>query len=260
MLKKIIIFLLLIFLGVGASAHAEEEWKEYRARHFYIYYKDAPEGFLENVKESAENYYEEITRNLGFTRYEGWSYEDRAKIYIYRDQDDYINSSKQEGWSHGAAYARIKVIRTFPSAHGFFDSTLPHELGHIIFREFVGYYTELPLWIDEGVAMYQEKAKRWGANQYVKKAMEEGTFLSLSELSKMRLRKGISRDDVDLFYAESASVVYFMISELGEYRFVRFCKSLQGGKTFQQALKYAYTRFKDIDDLNRAWINYLKKQ
>ena len=245
---------------MAVSVQAAKEWQEYRSRHFYIYYKDAPEGFLENVKDSAENYYEEITKNLGFTRYEGWSYDDRAKIYIYQDQEDYITNAKQEGWSHGAAYAQIKVIRTFPSAHGFFDSTLPHELGHIIFREFIGYYTAVPLWLDEGVAMYQEKAKRWGANQYVKKAMEEERFLPLNELSKMRLRRGISREDIDLFYAEAASIVYFMISELGEYRFVKFCKALQEGKTFEQSLHYAYTRFKDVDDLNRAWVSYLEKQ
>src|SRR3989338_10517360 len=110
----------------GPTQAAKEEWQEVHSRHFFVYYKDAPMDFVQNVNEAAENYYEEITRNLGFSRYEPWSYEERAKIYIYSDQQDYIDSARQYRWSHGAADARQKTIRTFPSARGFFDSTLPH--------------------------------------------------------------------------------------------------------------------------------------
>ena len=222
---KLIFLFLAVFLNYS-TAGADDKWEETHSRHFFIYYKDAPADFVQNVEEAAENYYDEITRNLGFSRYEPWSYEERAKIYIYQDQQDYINSSQQYGWSHGAANARQKTIRTFPSAHGFFDSTLPHELGHIIFREMIGFYAEVPLWLDEGVAMFQEKAKRWGANTAVKQAMEQGSFLSLKQLSEIVLKQDTDPKMIDLFYAESASVVYFLITEFGQYRFQGFCQEI----------------------------------
>ena len=254
-------FLIFFVLSAAMTGHADEgKWQEHKTTHFYIYYKTAPLDFVENVAQAAEGYYAEITRNLGFTRYENWSYEKRASIYIYRDQDDYVISAKTAGWSHGVANAKDKVIRTFPSAHGFFDSTLPHEMGHIIFREFVGFRSALPLWLDEGVAMYQEKAKRWGANDSVFQAIKTKTFIPLPELSVMSLTSETDSKVVNLFYAEAASIVYYLISELGQYRFVAFCQKLKDGETFEKALTDTYPRFTDLEGLNRTWTKYLEEQ
>lgn len=254
-----IIFAVVTSVFLSCATAAAEDWKEHRGRHFLIYYKDAPQDFVLSVEKAAEDYYQEITDNLGFTRYKGWTWEDRSKIYIYRDQDDYVESSRLARWSHGAASARDRVIRTFPSAHGFFDSTLPHELGHIIFREFIGQNTMIPLWLEEGVAMYQERAKRWGANKRVLEAIESGEFIPLPELSGTRLARDSDEALVDLFYAESASIVYFLLTEHGKYRFVNFCKKLKDGDSFLKAFREAYIRFKSIEHLNDAWVSYLKQ-
>lgn len=238
---------------------AEKEWNEYKAQHFIIYYKDAPMDFVKNVESTAESYYEEITQNLGFTRYKSWSWDERAKIYIFRDAQDYLNTAHEMRWSHGAASVREKTIRTFPAAHGFFDSTLPHELGHIIFREFVGYSARVPTWLEEGIAMYQEKAKRWGATETVRQAMRDGSFMDLMQLTNLRLYSNTPQETIELFYAESASVVYFMITELGDYRFVNLCKRLKDGESFENALLGAYVRFDSIEDLNKVWLQYLQQ-
>ncbi len=259
--RFVIVCVTLIVTAVAVQPlPAQGEWRQRRSRHFEIYYKDVPDDFIDSVEESAEKYYEDITRDLGFTRYQNWSYDNRATIYIYNDREDYIKNARQKGWSHGAAFARLKMIHTFPSAHGFFDSTLPHELGHIIFREFIGYDTAVPLWLEEGVAMFQEKGKRWGATKYVKEAMESGRFLTLHHLSGMRLYGNSDRQLVDLFYAESASIVYYLMVEQGEMRFVRFCRKLRQGQPFESALRSAYSRFRDLEDLNRNWMKYIKDQ
>jgi len=108
--------------------------------------------------------------------------------------------------------------------------------------------------------MYQERAKRWGAHATVLKAIEDGTFKSLSELSMTRLRYRTNRDLVDLFYAESASAVNFLITEMGQQRFVRLCRKLKEGGPFAWALDSVYVRFKNVDDLNNAWVKYLKDE
>lgn len=256
---KMIPMVLIALVMMEISVHAKE-WKEYKRQHFIIYYKKAPFEFVETVEQTSEDYYREISENLGFTRYKGWNWDERAKIYIYDNADDYVKTGKQAGWSHGVASPRDKVIRTYPSAHGFFDSTLPHELGHIIFREFIGFKARIPSWFEEGVAMYQEKAKRWGAHDTVRKAIENGTFKPLDELSLMRLRYNTSRSSVDLFYAESASVVNYLIGELGQQRFVRLCRKLKDGGPFSWAIDSVYVRFKKVEDLNKAWVKYLKNE
>lgn len=246
-------------LSFAHPAGAQDKWNEYKSAHFVIYYKSIPLDFIKTVEGAAEDHYKEIAKGLGFRRDESWLSENRAKIYIYRDSNDYVNEAMQHQWSHGAAFAAEKAIRTFPAAHGFFDSTLPHEMGHIIFREYIGLEPEVPLWFEEGVAMYQEKAKRFGANAAVKEAVENGEFIPLKQLTDMRLYNNSPAEELGLFYAESASIVYYMISELGEFNFVRFCRALREGKGFTDALQNVYVRFRNLDDLNRAWLNYLEK-
>ncbi len=255
-MKKIISAGILFLSSMGILVSANETWKEFRSEHFVIYYQEAPLTFVEEVAKAGEKEYEEIAKNLGFTRYQGWTWDKRAKIYIFDDQEHYINF-QNPSWSHGVAVTRDKVIRTFPAAHGFFDTTLPHELGHIIFREFVGNEIPIPLWLEEGVAMYQEKAKRWGANKAVRQAITEGRFIPLKELTLITFSNDSDQKLVELFYAEAASIVYYMITELGEFRFMNFCKELKSGKLFDEALHRAYMRFNHLDDLNKAWLKYL---
>ena len=259
--KIITLSVLIAFLGPTSlyAKKEEEKWNEHKGSHFIIYYKNAPQDFVKSVEDSAEQYYDEITSNLGFTRYESWSFDDRASIYIYDDSDHYIAESRQANWSHGAASPQPKIIRTFPTAHGFFDSTLPHELGHIIFREFVGFRAQMPLWFEEGVAMYQEKARRFGANRTVQNAIKDGSFISLPELSHVRLTNKTKPEVVDLFYAEAASIVYYLFSEQGDFRFVQFCRKLSEGNPFDWALKSVYIRFNSLEDLNKSWLSYLEK-
>ncbi len=254
------IVLVVFFLSAFNTVQAKEKWKEYKSRHFIIFYKNAPKDFIKNVKKSSENYYSQIVDDLGFMRDRIWTWDERVSIYIYDDDEDYISSSHQAHWSQGSTLLGSKVIRTFPSAHGFFDSVLPHELGHIIFREYVGFKSKIPLWVDEGVAMYQEKAKRWGANKSVRKAIENGSFLPLKKLSRVRLTNNSSRETVDLFYAEAASVIYYLISSLGKFKFSLFCRNLRKGLPFERALEKTYYRFETVDDLNKAWLNYLRNE
>ncbi|MDP8264936.1 MAG: peptidase MA family metallohydrolase [Candidatus Aceula lacicola] len=257
-MKRITYLLLIIlFFGVMPISSASNEWNDLKSRHFIIYYKNAPREFIKTVEQSAEDYYFDIVDELGFTRDQIWTWDERVKIYIYDNQQDYLTLARQASWSAGSTMLGSKVIRTFPSAHGFFDSLLPHELGHIIFRDYVGFESNIPLWFDEGVAMYQEKAKRWGANQEVKSAIQDKSFCSLSDL---RLTRKSSQSDVNLFYAESASVVYYLISEFGSFKFLNFCRNLKKGLSFNRALKKSYYRFENVNDLNKTWVGYLKNE
>ncbi len=256
----------LIVSGIGSAvfipsaASAKDDWIEHRGRHTLVYYINAPKDFVESVEESAEDYYSRITRTFGFPRRSVWSYDDRVKIYIYDDEDSYVTAGKQARWSHGSASPRSKIIRTYPAASGFFDTTLPHELAHIIFREYVGYRTRIPLWFEEGVAMYAERAKRFGAHDAVRMARLQGNFMSLDQLTMAGYGGIQGNESVGLFYAHSASILKFMIDEHGKSKFVRFCRKLREGKPFDWALDEVYPRFKNTERLNKAWVSFLENE
>jgi hypothetical protein len=259
-MRKLLSTVVLAFciFGVARDVSARE-WEILKGANFIVYYRmSVPENFVNTVLESAEESFKEVSSNLGMSRYQSWGSEKRASIYIYADEKDYVTNGGQAGWSHGAALIASKTIKTYPSDQGFFDALLPHELGHIILHELVGPYANIPLWFDEGVAMYQEKARHIGANKIVDDALEKGQFIPLSQLTDMRLYSGSDRELVNLFYAESASIVNFMITQLGESRFTKLCLELKENTRFIDALPKIYMHINDVDDLNKKWVNYLK--
>jgi len=258
-MKKLFFIFICYCLCPLSLAFSAQQWKEYRSRHFIIYYKNAPEDFIKTVEDSAEDYYDTVLKDLGFSRDSAWTWDKRAQIYIYDDENDYVATARQVPWSSGSTVLGSKVIQTYPAARGFFDSILPHELGHIIFREYVGFTSRIPLWVDEGVAMYQEKAKGWGADADVKEAISKGQFISLDDLTALRLTPNSSQETIMLFYAEAASAIHYLISEQGRFKFLTFCQNLRSGLSLNKALEKTYYRFKNVGDLNKAWVGYLSK-
>ena len=252
------VLLFLCFL-LSAGPAGAKMWKERQSRHFEIYYDTAPVSFVATVEKNAERYYGDITRDMGFRRFQNFDAQKPVRIYIYNNQQDYV-ANRNIAWSDGEASPAQNAIRTFPAAHGFFDSTLPHELGHIIFRDFIGEKPQIPLWLEEGVAMYQEEAQRFGAHAAVKEALSKHRFVPLPELNKWRLSNKTPPEAVQLFYTEAASVVHYLISEEGVYRFVRFCRYLRNGQSFDEAFANVYARFPNLEKLNRSWVAYVTRQ
>jgi len=242
---------------VSFPVQAQDKWKKLKTRHFVIYFQNAPMNFIKEVDKAAEDDYTDISSAMGVRRMKTWTFDDRAVIYIYDDDEHYAASARQASWSHGVASPKGKVIRSFPSAHGFFDSILPHEMTHIIFRELIGYEARVPLWLEEGVAMYYETGQRFGADKAVRKTIDD-TFVPLDQLSNMFLTSGDSQEKVELFYQESASAVNFLIEQLGSHKFRLFCRKLEEGNSFGQAIAAIYTRQKNLDGLNKAWVDFLQ--
>jgi hypothetical protein len=64
--------------------------------------------------------------------------------------------------------------------------------------------------------------------------------------------------DVELYYWEAASFMDFMARESGQQRFLAFCRELKKTKSFEKALSSTYIRFQNIEDLNKAWVDFLR--
>lgn len=253
------VFFLLFYLSLNSYIHAQaDKWQEYKSEHFIVYYKEAPADFIQQVADKAEGYYNKIADELGFTRYNFWLWENRAKIYIYNNIQDYQAATGQPEWSYGSVMPDTKVINSFPYEQNFFDSILPHELGHIIFREFVGFSNSaIPKWLEEGVASYQEKTRYALADGIVRGALKNSAFLSIQQLSDFRPRLG-DKDTVKIFYAESISIVNYLIKEFGKDNFTLFCQALRDKKDLNRAIASVYP-FSNVNDLESAWLKYLNK-
>jgi hypothetical protein len=163
----------------------------------------------------------------------------------------------------------------------FLDSILPQEMAHLIFRDFVGFKGEIPLWLDEGVAQWAEKNKRAYIKKLIKKAYDEDRLLSLEDIMKLDIRNIRAQDEVyvrsttsktgeprvlflsgdslvNLYYLESVSLVGFLIETFGSDSFSHFCRQLRDGKRINEALSSTYPNYiRSLEDLERRWRKYL---
>lgn len=257
-MRKIFFAVTIFALWLNLCLGANDNWSVAKSTHFIVYYKEAQLDFIEELIEKSEYYYDEIADDLGFRRFEFWLWDNRAKVYIYDDAQDYQDATKQPGWSMGCAIIKEKTIHTFPYAKGFFETILPHEIGHIIFREFVGFDNPaIPIWLDEGVASYQENRIYSGAHRIVRDALAKGELISLEDISKMNPHSIKEEESVSLFYAEAVSIIDYLVKEFGQDSFILFCQKIRDERDFDKALSSTYP-FKNIRELSLAWQEYLE--
>lgn len=245
------------------AGHAEE-WLEKKSKHFIAYYLDDA-TFASAVIQRAEQYYSRINVELGFSHVVKrdrvpWLDDRRCRIYLYRDQDEFVEATGSPSWSGGKTIYQERIIWSFEGSDQFMDGILPHELAHILFREFVGFNNpRVPLWLDEGVAQYAEVAKREKALNYMKQALEQGVYIPLEKISAV----GVGEDDTalaELFYMQSASLVHFLISKYGSGRFIDFCRALRDGRNIERALTSGISSYLDsLVRFEEAWKRYVLK-
>ncbi len=237
------------------------EWQELKGGHFIIYY-EADEPFAKEVLRRSENYYNHIASDLGYARYSDfWQWENRVKIYVYSTKLGYQNASDQPGWSEGMADYAHKQIITYRQSKDFLEALLPHEIAHLIFRDFVGFKGQIPLWLDEGIAQWAEPKKRDLSKRIALVLLQKKEVIPLRDLTAVKSLDGKSEQKIRFFYMEAVSVVDFMIRTYGAQRFTDFCRQLRDGKNLDEAIKSAYSgSVQDLEELQNKWIKSVKEK
>lgn len=241
-----------------------ENMRERKSMHFMIYHdKSVSREFIDKLIAKAEDSYRAIARDLNFFRDEPWVFDRRAKIFVFEDQAKYLEKTGMPNWSYGAANMVDKEVYTFDGAWKIFKYTLVHELTHLIFKEFIGDRGRIPLWLNEGAAMYMEhKAHRGRLADKVKSSLAKD-YIPMDELLNMRFSdiEHVSNpegslqgnDYVSVFYLQSFSLVNFLIEKYSKFKFSIFCKEISKGTDPQEALFRAYNSLRHYENLETQW-------
>ncbi len=266
-MKSIYISLLLIFLIIFSTAATQllgrpnnDGWNTRKSDHFIIKYRTA-NAFIEDVARLAEMYYHTIEKRLELNRFDRfWTWDNRCHIIIYDTQDAYRNETGMPEWSGGCVDYEKKIIHTFPWADNFLEVLLPHEIAHIVFREYIKNNPAVPLWIDEGIAQYYERNADMRMRAILDSAERNATLISMERLMSIRSIKHEGSDpQVMLFYAQSKSIISFMIERYGQKRFAEFIRQLRQGKPVEEALRFTYTGTIDsLNALEQKWIESIR--
>ncbi len=244
---------ILMMLPMISSGAALPEWQVVKSSHFLVMHQ-ADEAFAKRVSDKAEACYTAISADLGFTRYQNfWVWDNRVKILIYPTAAEFVAACKAPGWALGqASYARHEIASYQQSGPGFLDSLLPHELSHLILADYIG-VERVPLWLTEGFAQWVQEGR-------APSGFVPAKGFRLTDLMRMDIRRNTDPQRVAIFYAQSASVVGFMISAYGGPAFGKFCKALRDGKPVDAALVAAYAPdIPSAEVLEQKWMKSLSR-
>jgi hypothetical protein len=268
MSKRHLIFLpFIIFLSLLACAFIKKcpfpELKGCKSTMNFCVWAPAYED-ASVIAKGLEDYYRQFLSDLRY----GGMLKKKPEIYIFKNYQEYLDKTKPLGYnvSHTGGIAIPRSARKPAKVYSFLSKNLlsevlPHELTHLLFKEITaGLMTDakIPLWLNEGIAVYEEKGRRYEAP--VKHALETNQIISISEIVNCN-DYPLDLNKRALFYAQSASLVDFLLNKYGGAKFLAFSKKLiRGGKDIDEALfSTYYPHIKNVSQLSDAWLNFLKQ-
>ncbi|NTV28812.1 MAG: hypothetical protein HGA80_01900 [Candidatus Omnitrophica bacterium] len=253
-------------LGRYEVACAEDVFREVQGDHFIVKYllADERENAL-RILQRAEDYYKRVADGIGYSRYqEYWTWERRVNIVLYPDQMSYARFTGQPVWSKGYASrdSRLfhsKVVVSYDDQPDFLEEILPHEITHLMVWDFLGFTRKVPIWFEEGLAQLEEQGKRDVVQEAMQGVVAAGNAIPFTTFNSLNITSIQDQTRVSLFYAQSLSIVDFMLTRYGKDAFRHFCRELRQGGEFEESLARAYPAiFRTLFDLEWKWKNYLQ--
>lgn len=271
------------WLTMGTVVSASDDYgmglKKYTTKHYVVYTNLERKEAVEYGRHMDMVFREYSRRFSNFKR----GRHDHNNLFLVRTREDYIKLMGQFGFdasaSGGVFFVRqnISGLATWieDKPKDFTLETLQHEGFHQFAAKYIG--RSLPLWTNEGLAVYFEVAKldkkrlkigelcmkNLGA---VKKAYDEDDLIPFADLLNIssdqwhnNMRSGHPWGHLQ--YAQSWSVAYFLIhGDKGKYTraFERYLYMLSRGKSHRQAYDQVFGKGSE-PFFEKRWKNFLEE-
>ena len=211
-----------------------------------IFWYEGGDSFARELMDACEEGLARLTQDIG-------TYPERPiKIYIYASTSDLQGAMifPQE-WSGGVAFTAFSTIAIGipPSDLDWGKKALVHELTHLVVHQATfSPYGQLPLWLDEGLATYNEGELDLVLRSSLERAILEDELISVRSLCSPF---SAETEKAYLSYAQSYSLVEYLLDNYGQDKILDLLALLKQGNTYDEALIEVYGF--DIDGLDTRW-------
>ncbi len=179
-----------------------------------------------------------------------------VKIYVYATYGDLQGAMifPQE-WTGGVAYTEYGIIAIgiAPDNLAWGKTAAVHELTHLVVHQMTfNPYNDLPTWLSEGLAVYNEGLLDPASAGLLQKAATGNSLISVRTLASP-----FSSDTQQalLSYAQSYSLVEYLVTTYGQDKMLELLTAFSRGSTYDGALNNVYGF--DMDGLNIRWQEYI---
>lgn len=240
------------FLASTESSTTDEDQR------FIIHFAgDSRDDIGDVTFDMLEEIYFQVTDSL--------NYHPDVKInVIFFLTQDYYKIGKE--WSAAAAQG-IQIMVPLKSGYKtpeYVKGLLAHEFTHTIIH--LKTKNRCPLWLNEGLAQYQEFTASYGSADIIRpdfegilqrEFIEEQKFINLSKAQTM-IRGGNNNTDIARGYIASYMAVRCIADYYGEQSFDELLSKLGEGKTIDEAMLSVTGR--DLSDFEEEFSDWLRNQ
>lgn len=178
------------------------------------------------------------------------------KAFIYSDAEDVQGAILfAQKWTGGLAFSahNILLITISPERVEKDVGGLVHELAHLLVREMTfNCFGGLPTWLNEGLAVYAEGPLTASQQSALDEAIAEDRLITLRSLSSSF---PAAHAGAILSYAQSGSLVEYLIQTYGWEKMQELLAVFQDGSTYDGALLQVYGM--DMGALDQEWRAFL---
>ncbi len=229
-------------------------WQKLTAGQLNLFWYKGGQAFAEELMVSCQQALKRLAEDTGVHP------EKLINIYIYASSQDLRGAMIfPREWTGGVAFTEFGIIAIgVPTDQlDWGKRALAHELGHTVTHQitFSPYGAMLPTWLDEGLAMHAEGEPDPYLKSMLKKAIAQQKLISVRSLSSPFSAKP---EQAYISYAQSQSLVEFLIQNHGKDKMLRLLNLLKDGNTCDEALTEVYGF--DQDGLDKLWREYIINQ
>jgi hypothetical protein len=244
------IAVLLVLLMSGNPAAVT--FQQFEKNQFSIFSTATDSAYRRIAYNALEKAYNEITFDLQYVL------PDTVSIYITPSRRIFTEMVAGSLPEWVGAYAvpshQIMVIKSPRwNPDNSFEQTLVHELFHLILHSYMGHVT-LPRWLDEGLAMFYAKERRWKTATFLSKAIASHSLIPLDQIDQVL---NYQRAKADLAYQQSYSATAYLMQtyEIEAVRQVLAAskKRVPMDDCFQSATGSSYAAFE------QEWRTFIEK-
>lgn len=226
-------------------------WHELRSDRVILYWYRGDDDFGQALFDRALEALDQLGRDTGVR------VEKAVKIFIYGSHGDLMGALEEgaKEWTGGQTFAEqgIVVIGVSPDNLEWGKRATVHELTHVVMHQVTDTpLGGLPTWLDEGLAMYAEGDLEPIYRAELNEAIESNTLISVRSLSSSF---PADPDLASLSYAESYSLVEFILDHYGSEKMTQLIDIFRQGAYYDDALQEALgVDTGGLEDAWRAWL------
>lgn len=223
------------------------DWQELPSDEVIVYWYRGDDEFGQALFDKALEAVKRLSEETGA------KVERAVKIFIYANQSDLLGALEEgaKGWTGGVSFSEMGIILigVSPGNLSWGKRAVAHELSHAVLHQATeNPFSDLPRWLDEGLAMRAEGKLESGYVSSLERAIEGNSLISVRSLcSSFPADAGLAH----LCYAESYSLVDFILDHYGEERMTKLISILAEGAYYDDAVKEAFGV--DTDGLEDEW-------